>query len=251
MAQMAAPTTARAQARALLTEQIVREARRQLGRDGAAALSLRAVAREVGMTSSAIYRYFPSRDELLTELIIEAYRSLGGAAGRADAACARDDVGARWLAVCRAIRRWATSRPHEYALVFGSPVPGYQAPQRTVAPAAEVPTTLLRILRHAQDCGRLTLPDSPDPALPAAWEADAERMTTTFMEGIAPRVVVRAFITWSQLFGLVSFELFGHLVGSAEDPAVLFEASVAVMGAFVGLPPPDAAAPEVPGDVET
>lgn len=247
---MAVHSTARAQARALLTEAIITEANQQLGRDGAAALSLRSVARAVGMTPSAVYRYFASRDELLTELIVEAYGSIGAAVAGADADCPPDDVGARWLAVCRAVRQWARDRPHEYALVYGSPVPGYRAPRRTVVPASRVPLTLLGILRHAHESGRLQFPDGPDPALPASWKAEADRMVLDFMHGLPSRAVVRAFMAWSQLFGLVSFELFGHLVGSV-DPGGLFEASVAMMGAFVGLPPPDAATTAVAPDPRT
>jgi AcrR family transcriptional regulator len=237
---MSSPLSARDRARALLTADIVRTARRQLAREGAAGISLRGVARELELTPSALYRYFPSRDELLTQLIVEAYDSLGAAVTSANAACAPQDVGRRWLATCRAVRQWAHERPHEYALVYGSPVPGYEAPERTIGPASQVPLALLRILADAHAHGRLALPATPDPPLPEAWAADADRMIEEFMHGVPPRGVVRAFVAWSQLFGLVSFELYGHLVGSVKDPAVLFDASVAMMGAFVGLPPPDA-----------
>jgi AcrR family transcriptional regulator len=115
---------ARARARAELTEQIKAVARQHLAEHGAAALSLRAVTRDVGMVSSAVYRYFASRDELLTALIVDAYDAVGRAAEEADAACRRDDVEGRWLALASAVRTWATANPHEYALVYGSPVPG-------------------------------------------------------------------------------------------------------------------------------
>src|SRR6516225_9412288 len=104
---MNAPMSARARVRAELTREIKDAARRQLAEEGAAALSLRAVARELGMVSSALYRYFPSRDELLTTLIVDAYDALGSAAEAADADCPRDRFAGRWLAVCRAVRRWA------------------------------------------------------------------------------------------------------------------------------------------------
>src|SRR3954464_716928 len=115
----------RARVRAELTREIVDVARRHLASEGAAALSLRAVARELGMVSSAVYRYFPSRDELLTALIIDAYDSVADAAEEAEAAVPRGDVAARWMATCRAVRLWAVANPQEYALIFGSPIPGY------------------------------------------------------------------------------------------------------------------------------
>src|SRR3712207_4171512 len=99
------PPTVRERVRAELTAEITAVARRQLAEVGAAGLSLRAVAREVGLASSAVYRYFASRDELLTRLIIDGYDALGVTAEDTDdpEAAPRE----RWLAVCRAVRTWA------------------------------------------------------------------------------------------------------------------------------------------------
>src|SRR5581483_3231935 len=114
---MPAVRTARERARAELTREIKVAARRQLAAVGADGLSLRAVARELGMVSSALYRYFPSRDDLLTALIIDAYDSLGEAAEAADAESADAAPAQRWVAVCEAVRAWALAHPHEYALI--------------------------------------------------------------------------------------------------------------------------------------
>src|SRR5581483_1418698 len=128
-----------------LTAAIKDAARRQVAAVGAAALSLRAVARELGVVSSALYRYFPSRDDLLTALIIDAYDDLGATAEQAVAASHRDPPRARWRAVCDAIRDWARAHPHEYALLYGSPVPGYRAPDETVPHAARVAIALATV----------------------------------------------------------------------------------------------------------
>src|SRR5689334_9606890 len=104
----------RARVRAELTREIAEVARQHLASDGAAALSLRAVARELGMASSAVYRYFPSRDDLLTALIVDAYNALGDAAEQADAERPRSDLLGRWQAACAAVRTWAIAHPHEY-----------------------------------------------------------------------------------------------------------------------------------------
>jgi AcrR family transcriptional regulator len=109
----------------------------------------------MGMASSAVYRYFPSRDELLTRLIIDGYDALGAAAEDADDPTALPRE--RWLAACRAVRSWALTHPHEYALLYGSPVPGYAAPRDTVPSAARVGVVLGRILGDAARCRR-----SPD-----------------------------------------------------------------------------------------
>ncbi|HYN71238.1 MAG TPA: TetR/AcrR family transcriptional regulator, partial [Nakamurella sp.] len=144
---MNASTSARAVARRELTQAITAEARQQIAEHGADGLSLRAIARELGMASSALYRYFPSRDDLLTALIIEAYTALGDAIEAADARVDPSDVTRRWLAMCRTVRAWAWRQPHEYALLYGSPVPGYRAPADTIDPAARIPLALLGPLR--------------------------------------------------------------------------------------------------------
>src|SRR3954451_18911261 len=138
-------TTARALARAALTEEIKATARRQVAEVGAPALSLRAVARELGMVSSAVYRYFPSRDELLTALIVDAFDAVGVAA---EEAIERQPnrVLPRWMATARAIRQWALDNQHDYALGDGSPVPGYRPPWDTVTPAARVSLVALKIV---------------------------------------------------------------------------------------------------------
>src|SRR2546421_368748 len=106
--------SARRRAREEITLEIVGTARRHLATQGAVGLSLRAVARELGMVSSAVYRYVASRDELLTLLIIDGYNALGAAAEQAEQAVARPDLVGRWLVLCHAVRDWALASPHEY-----------------------------------------------------------------------------------------------------------------------------------------
>ncbi|MGY1821318.1 TetR/AcrR family transcriptional regulator [Geodermatophilus sp. SYSU D00079] len=226
------PPTARERVRAELTAEITAAARRQLAEVGAAALSLRAVARELGMASSALYRYFPSRDDLLTRLIIDGYDALGAAAEAAD------DPGAppreRWVAVCRAVRAWARAHPHEYALLYGSPVPGYAAPRDTVPAAARVGVVLGRILGDAARSG----------LLPRA--AGLPRDRSLLSDGIVgilggehpaldDAVRLRALLAWSGVYGTISFELFGHLVGSVEDADRYFDAAMGELAGLVGL----------------
>src|SRR3954449_8855417 len=125
-----APMTARERAKEQVRAQLRSVARRHIAERGAPDLSLRAVARELDMASSAIYRHFSSREELITSLIIESYDSVADVAERADRieAGQGQDAAARWLAICRAIREWAVEHPHEYTLLYGSPIPGYRAP---------------------------------------------------------------------------------------------------------------------------
>ena len=161
---MNAPTTARARARIELTREIKAAARRQLAEVGAPGLSLRAIARELGMASSAIYRYFPGRDELLTALITDAYDEVGTAAEAATAATVGQPFVERSVALSCAVREWAIANRHEYALIYGSPVPGYAAPQDTVASAVRIIMAMLELVVDAVAAGDIeTRADQPDP----------------------------------------------------------------------------------------
>ncbi|MER6782801.1 MULTISPECIES: TetR/AcrR family transcriptional regulator [unclassified Streptomyces] len=224
---------ARERARIEVTAAIKDEARRMLAAEGAAKLSLRAVARELGMVSSALYRYFPSRDELLTALIVDAYDSVGAAAEQADARAHAGGAAPRerWTAVCEAVRAWALDHPHEYALIYGSPVPGYSAPVDTIAPASRVGNTLIGIVRAAHSGRGLAL-----PPLPAALRPEAVRMTADFAEGLPPEVTAALVAAWAQLVGLISFELFGQFNRVVEDRAAFFAHAADQLAHAVGLP---------------
>jgi AcrR family transcriptional regulator len=234
-AQNGAPRTARERARTELTREIKEEARRQLAAAGANGLSLRAVARELGMVSSALYRYYPSRDDLLTALIIDAYDAIGAAAEQAIAA-APGPARERWVAASHAIRDWARAHPHEYALIYGSPVPGYQAPQATIGPATRVPLALTGLLARAQADGELSAPPA-GPAWPDG-ELEAQAAALAAAVGLAqvpPRALVGAVLAWTQLFGMISFELFGQFVGSFEPADALFAYAVGQLAELAGL----------------
>jgi AcrR family transcriptional regulator len=209
-----APRTARAVAREQLTRAILDSAGTQLAEVGPAALSVRAVARDLGMASSAVYRYFRSRDALLTALIVEAYDDLGGRVEEGAASVPPDDLRARWGVVAHVVRDWARSQPHRYALVYGSPVPGYAAPEDTVAPARRVTQPMLELLRDAQRAGLR-------PAGPTDVPAEEEAGLTPVLESVEPPLSpawgVAGLTAWATLFGHVSLELFGHMHNAVLD----------------------------------
>ncbi|MFJ9624332.1 TetR/AcrR family transcriptional regulator [Streptomyces sp. NPDC101181] len=224
---------ARERARAEVTAAIKAEARKQLAAQGAAQLSLRAVARELGMVSSALYRYFPSRDELLTALIVDAYDAVGEAAERAERAAGTAPPAERWTAVACAVREWGLAHPHEYGLIHGSPVPGYSAPAATVEPASRVPMVLIGIVRTASRADDLT----PPPLAPGL-RADAERMTAEFAQGVPPECVAALVAAWAQLSGLITFELFGQFNRLVEAREELFRQTAGELARSVGLRDP-------------
>ncbi len=218
-----------------MTDEIKETARRHLASAGAAALSLRAVARELGLVSSAIYRYFASRDELLTALIIDAYNDLGRTVEEADARVERADLVARLETACHAVRTWALDHPHEYGLTYGTPVPGYAAPQDTVGPASRVPLVLVGIL--ADGVGAGIIRPHPGDWLPPVVQAEMVRLVSIVSPGLPPAVLARGMMIWTHLFGAVSFELFGRLNETVYDLAAWFDHQVQAMTRLVGLRP--------------
>jgi AcrR family transcriptional regulator len=228
---MNASRTARDRARAELTREIKDEARRQLA---VGELSLRAVSRELGMVSSALYRYFPSRDDLLTALIIDAYDSLGDQVSAADPG-PDTTPRVRWRAVCRKVREWALANRHEYALIYGSPIPGYQAPQATVLPGTRVSLLLVGIVNDGRRTGELAEPTNAPP-LPPELAEELGRLAALIEIDLPPSVLARMLVAWTQLFGMVSFELFGQLVGVVDPTGYFFDHTVEEMAGFIGLP---------------
>jgi AcrR family transcriptional regulator len=230
---MSAPSI-RSRLRNELTAEIKAAARRQLAKEGAN-LSLRAVTREMGMVSSAVYRYFPSRDDLLTALIIDCYNELGDAVE----ASVRPGgtVLERWLAFGHAVRDWALAHPAEYALIYGSPVPGYKAPQDTIGPAARPTDILLKLLADGVKSGELKPKGTGGPALmPAAVAASLDRMREQMPMTVPASVLSRGITAWVQLFGLVNFELFGRFNGLIEDGRRdFFDYQLRVMAKHIGL----------------
>lgn len=209
----------RVEARTHQVETIKATSRRLMAERGAPALSLRAVAREMGLVSSAIYRYFPTRDDLLTALIVDAYNDLGASAERAVARHATNDPRRRLHAAASSIRRWAKRHPNEYALIYGSPVPGYEAPENTVAPATRVTMVLSRIVTDAWAQEPLAPMEPLPSSFDAMFESDSLRAV---MPGVPDAVRGRALMVWTSIFGTVSFELFGHYRGSVRSATQYF-----------------------------
>ncbi|TXR57714.1 TetR/AcrR family transcriptional regulator [Quadrisphaera setariae] len=247
---MNATLTARERARRELTAEILSAARRQLAESGAAALSVRAVARELGMASSAVYRYVATRDELLTALIIEAYDSCADAVESACAPAPGRTPRDRFASGCRAVRGWALAHPHEYALVHGSPVPGYRGDERTTAAGSRAPLALLAVLADAA-AGRASGAEAPGatsshdgagalrvrPVTPLL-EEHAGRVVAAGGErlrGLAPEVVVAGARAWTALLGLVSSELFGQLANTFDPADAFSEAVVEAIADDLGL----------------
>lgn len=204
--------TPRERYRAQVRAEITARAWEQIATAGASALSLNAIAKQMGMSGPALYRYFASRDDLVTELVREAYGSLAETLRRAS------DGGADLAGLAHALRGWALADPHRYFLVYGTPIPGYHAPADTTALSSAIMTTLL-------DACTAPSPGPDGAASPlAAHLADHREWAAGHR---APPEALRRFLAfWTRLHGVLSLELAGHFAGMDLDPALLFAAEL-------------------------
>ncbi|MFK0073042.1 TetR/AcrR family transcriptional regulator [Arthrobacter woluwensis] len=226
----------RERARARTIADIVSLGRKHLAEQGAAALSLRAVARDLGVVSSAVYRYVESRDELLTLLLIDAYNELGDAVDAAVNQVPDDDFRERFLTLALAVRRWAVAEPACYALLFGSPVPGYQAPgERTIEPGTRVVLRLVGILDAAHRAGALR--DAGESGIVSdVLAGNLAAVRDELGLELPDELLARGVLVWTSVFGAVSFEVFGQY-GPDTFPAreELFAHQMRTLADVVGL----------------
>ncbi|RST07056.1 TetR/AcrR family transcriptional regulator [Streptomyces sp. WAC07149] len=214
------------------------EAVRRLAGRQAVDLDPRAVARHAGVERATADRLFPDRTALLTALVLDAYNSMGESAERA--AAAAEGTGAdlleRWVAVWQGVRAWALAHPEEYVLIWGRPVPGYSAPPETMAAGARTVLTLVGLLREGVAADVLTVEHPGEPPLSDGMTRNAEVLAAGLLAGIPLPAVARMLVVWTQLHGMVGFEVNGHVAGVAADPDAFFTHAAAVMGEFAGLP---------------
>lgn len=212
-------TTPRERYRQQVRDEVKEKAWQQIAGSGASALSLNAIAKQMGMSGPALYRYFANRDELITELVRDAYRSLADAfiAAAADGGAGRPGL----AGLAQVLRHWALADPHRYFLVYGTPVPGYHAPPDITEIASELMSVLLDACAEAA-------PDAAPDAAPHAFEDHlaAHRTWAGSRPDAPPSALHLALTFWSRLHGVLSLELAGHFTGMGLDPALLFAAEV-------------------------
>ncbi|MFE2186396.1 TetR/AcrR family transcriptional regulator [Streptomyces sp. NPDC059455] len=203
----------------------------QLAESGTAGISVNAIAKAMGMTGPALYRYFASRDELLTELITDTYRDLAETLAQAVADAAPTD---RFRAMARALRDWAKRQPDRYLLIYGTPVPGYHAPPETAEIAAGMMRTIVDACSAVGDADGATAHGATaGPGQQPLTELEAE--LARHLEGVRSWVPGeepggelkgRALRTWTRLHGVISLDVQGQFTGMGFDPSVLFEAEI-------------------------
>ncbi|MEV4872371.1 MULTISPECIES: TetR/AcrR family transcriptional regulator [Streptomyces] len=227
----------RARLRAETAQEIKTIALRLMAEGGPDAISLRAIAREMGMTAGAIYGYYPTRDDLVTTLISDVYTSLVDRAEAAVAPLPADDVAARTLAWAQAFRTWSVANPEGFRLIYGDPVTGYQPPEG--GPAAEAAQRACAGLT-ALVAGAWPRAESLEAADGHLWSdfqpAFAADIRERFPE-LPPAGVALAIRVWGRMHGLVALEIYGHLRPLTHDPAKLYRAEMLDLVRSLGLTP--------------
>lgn len=201
--------TRRERIREATFEEIKSIAWRQIAEQGAPALSLRAIAREMGMTAPGLYRYFPSRDDLVTALISEAFDAFSKYLEAArDAVPAAAHAG-RFRKVCEAYFHWAVAFPARYTLIFGAPVPGYQMGEAAYPSAQRAFLVLQAVLGEAIAAGKVRRAAAP-PSLPPELLARYQELQKIGMP-YAPITTHLALTAWGALHGFTALYLYGYL----------------------------------------
>ncbi|MED7926053.1 TetR/AcrR family transcriptional regulator [Nonomuraea sp. LP-02] len=232
-------TSRRDRLRAQTSAEIKTIAFQLMAAGGPDAISLRAIAREMGMTAGAIYSYYATRDDLITTLISDVYTSLVEAAEAARDAVPAADPGGRILAWAQTLREWALANPEGFRLVYGDPVPGYRPPDGGPAKEAEqractgLTGLVIAAWRQAEPL---------QPGLRGyAWEDfDAGLVAHLQAEfpGLPPAAVALALRVWGRMHGLVALEIYGHLRALTHEPAAVYRDEISDLIRSLGLTPP-------------
>jgi AcrR family transcriptional regulator len=246
---VAEPLRRRDRVRAATVQEIKTTARRVLVEQGSGGLSLRAVARDMGITAPAIYRYFPSREDLLEHLIADLYDEVSAAMQGARDALPADDITGRLLTVSRTFRSWALAHPAEFALLFGSPIEGLtrvrqpDADAEPDAAADESPAqqasqqfgaVFAGLVAELYLARRFPVPadEEIEPALRAQLAAWRDTLPVPL-----PLGVMQVFLScWIRLYGSVCMEVFGHLKFAVADAEPMFEAELRSLAGQLGSP---------------
>ncbi len=208
-------------------ESIKQIARAQMAARGTAGISLRAIARALHVTAPALYNYFPRLEQLISALIVDAFTGLAAAMNEAaDAALGAAPADDRYLPAIEAMglayRTWAVTHPTEFQLIYGNPIPGYEAPAEITVPLASLPfTRLTELFAAAWASGTLRIPAHYDVA-PAAVRTFMAARLAVLQPGLPPELLCLIVSSWARLHGMVMLELFGHLAPVTGDPAAYY-----------------------------
>jgi AcrR family transcriptional regulator len=208
--------------RAQVRDEVKQAALAQLAQGGPAAVSISAIGKQLGVSGPALYRYFASRDELLTELVIDAYGDLAAALAQGAGTSMNQDPRTRLAVIARAYRAWALAQPHRYRLLFGPPLPGYDAHAERIVEAA---WASMKVLFDAMGDG------IQGAGLPQPLASQLAAWAQPHSPGADPATSLHAILAWSRLHGIVSLEIAGNFASMGLDAGQLFEIQLATLTA--------------------
>jgi AcrR family transcriptional regulator len=231
-------TTRRERLRAATVQEIKDAARRLLVADGAQAVTLRAVARALGLSAPALYRYFPSHEDLVSALIVDYFDELTAAMCAERDRLPGDDPAGRLLAVAREFRRWAVTHPGEFGLVFGSPVPDLLTQHEDLDPCHQAGlrfgAVFIELISALWTRQPFPVPDEGD------LDPQLVRQLTARREIFGGMPVGAAYVLltcWSRLYGLVCMEVFDHLHWALDEVEPFYEAQLHELGMRLQIKP--------------
>jgi AcrR family transcriptional regulator len=220
-----------------MPSQIKAAARQQMAQQGTAGIALRGIARELGITAPAIYNYFPRLDDLITALIVDGFNALADAIEAAEIATPGESCGPKILAMCLAYRRWAVEHPVDFQLIYGNPIPGYEAPAEVTVPLARRPFDgLFRLFLEAYQSGELVVPAEHE-LVPASIRAHFAGWLPTAGYDFPDALLCLLMSGWARIHGMVMLELFEHLGPVVGDTAAFYRYEVEAMLSHLGLSP--------------
>ena len=216
--------------RELTIAEIKATARQQMAESGTAGVSLSAIARAMEISAPALYRYFASRDDLVTALIVDAFTALADAIEAAELAVQSEACGPKILASCLAYREWAITHPVDFQLIYGNPISGYVAPADITLPLARRPFDgLLRLFLEAYQTGELVVPAEYAP-VPAGVSAHFATWLPKAIHDFPDALLCLITSGWARIHGMVMLELFEHLGPVVGDAAAFYRYE---LGAFL------------------
>jgi AcrR family transcriptional regulator len=236
----ATPATRRERLRAATLDEIKQAARQLLVEGGPAAISLRAIARAMGLTPAALYRYFPNLEALAASLCADLYDECTTHLEQARDACPAGDLSGQLHAVCREFRRWSTAHPAEFGLMFGSPLPGLDIPDHDPdiephAAGGRFAAVFAAVFAQVWFQAPFPVPEPEELGGPLCRQLEAY---LTQIGAPLPVGAAQVFLScWIRLYGMVSMEVFGHLHFALTDPEPMFEAELAAAARGLGLEP--------------
>lgn len=214
-------------------EQIKAIARQHMATEGTASLSLRAIARDLGVSAPALYRYFASRDDLITALILDAFNALADAMEAAGNSKQQEDYVGRCRAIFVAYRNWAREHPVDFQLIYGNPIPGYHAPAEITGQAsARSFVPIINAIQSAMDTGKLR---SEGNFLPGEVAANIREMNERYGLTVSELTVYLAVEIWAVGYGLVMLEMFNHLQPVVGDTETFFQFEMEMLLKRIGL----------------